>query len=274
MSLAPTDFDYLAGFLHDRSAIVIEPGKEYLVTSRLEPVAKSAGFAGIDELVRSVRRSPSSPLADQIVDAMTTNETLFFRDVHPFNALRDQLIPEIMNRRSAQRSISIWCAACSSGQEPYSLAMLLREHFPELASWRVRILATDLSPSMVERAKLGRFSQLEVGRGLPASLLVKYFERDGAQWVIDPVVRSMVTFEQLNLLDGWSRVGAMDLVMIRNVLIYFDGDTKSALMQRLHRTLAPSGILMVGASETVQSPLFERNTIDRTSYYRPTGEKP
>lgn len=274
MTLTAVDFEYLAGLLRDRSAIVIEPGKEYLVTSRLEPVARSVGLAGIDELVRNVRMNPRSELADRIVDAMTTNETLFFRDLHPFNCIRDHLLPEIIERRRAQRSISIWSAACSSGQEPYSLAMLIRENFPELASWRVRILGTDLSPSMIERAKAGRFSQLEVSRGLPANLLVKYFERDGAQWVISPKLRSMVTFEELNLLDSWTRIGPMDVVLIRNVLIYFDADTKATLLGRLHGLLAPSGILMVGASETVSSPLFERHTLDRSTFYRPAKGRP
>lgn len=269
-TITPTDFDFLSGLVRDRSAIVIDPGKEYLVTSRLAPVAKSAGLEDIGALVRNVRSNPRSPLTEQVIDAMTTNETLFFRDVHPFESLHLHILPELIEARRDFRSLNVWCAASSSGQEPYSLAMLLHEHFPELASWRVRITATDISPTMVERARGGRYSQLEVNRGLPANLLVKHFARDGAHWVLDPKIRSLVTFEQLNLIDAWPQIVQSDLVMIRNVLIYFDAETKENILDRIRGLLSPVGVLMVGSSETIQAGSWTRHVHDRTSYYRPT----
>jgi len=272
VTIAPADFDYLSGILRDRSAIVLEPGKEYLATARLTPVCKSAGLASIADLVSSVRSNPRSPLIDEVIDAMTTNETLFFRDVHPFDSLRDHILPELIEARRAFRSLNIWCAASSSGQEPYSMAMLLRERFPELAQWQVRITATDLSPTMVERAKLGRYSQLEVNRGLPAPLLVKYFARDGAHWMLDASIRSLVEFHQLNLIETWPTFLRPDLVMIRNGLIYFDAQTKAGIFNLSHGILSPAGVLMVGSSETVQQDNFARHVHNRTSYFRPVKE--
>ena len=272
MTITAPDFDFLSDLLRDRSAIVLEPGKEYLATSRLAPLAKAEGLGSIEELVSSVRANPRSRLVDQVIDAMTTNETLFFRDVHPFDSLREHILPELIESRRQFRSLTIWCAASSSGQEPYSLAMLIKEHFPEVLGWQLRINATDLSPSMVERAKRGRYSQLEVNRGLPAPLLLKHFQRDGAHWQIDDSIRSMVNYSELNLIGSWPGIVRADLVMIRNVLIYFDQATKDGILERIRSVLSPSGVLMVGSSETVQLPTFERLVHGRTSYYRPSKE--
>ncbi len=232
------DFDYLIGLVRARSGIVIEPGKEYLVRSRLSRVMREQGFATVAELVLALRsRRPvpedtvlestvleSRVLESTVLDALTSTETSFFRDIHPFDALRTTIVPELLERRATSCRLNVWCAAASSGQEPYSVCMLLREHFPELATWEVTVSATDLSPSMIERASAGRFSQLEVNRGVPSQYLEKYFEPDGASWQVVPAVREMVQFRVANLIDPIGAVGPFDLVLIRNVLGAFDRD--------------------------------------------------
>lgn len=270
MSLAAVDFDFVSELVRTRAAIVLEPSKEYLVSSRLEPVARSAGFTTVAELIARLRTSTTSPLHEEVVDAMTTNETSFFRDVHPFESLRRSVLPDLIERRRARRSLSIWCAACSSGQEPYSVGMVIREHFPELASWSVRILATDLSPRMVQRTREGTFSQLEVNRGLPAPMLLKHFVQQGARWQVAPELRAMVRVQPLNLAAPWPAMTPVDLLMMRNVLIYFDVDTKRAILDRAHRVLAPDGYLLLGGAETTLNldERFQRVGLDRTTWYR------
>jgi chemotaxis protein methyltransferase CheR len=269
-TLGAADFDVVRALVRERAGIVLEPGKEYLVESRLSSLVRSQGFASIAELVSALRlRRPG--LADAVVDAMTTNETSFFRDVHPFEALRTTIIPELIAARRATRELSIWCAASSSGQEPVSLAMLLREHFPELTGWRLRILATDISPSMLDKCRAGRFSQLEVNRGLPASYLVKYFSRAGADWVVNPEVQRMIEYRFLNLMSPFPALGRLDLVLIRNVLIYFDIETKRRVLGGIKKVLRPDGVLMLGSSETTMNidEGWAGWTIGRTIAYRP-----
>ncbi len=270
VSISTTDFDFLRTLVRERSGIVLDPGKEYLVESRLGPVARAEGLSGIPELVAALRRGRPG-LESVVVDAMTTNETSFFRDIHPFEALRTQVLPQLIERRRATRELSFWCAAASSGQEPASICMLLREHFPELVSWRLRFLATDISPSMIERAKRGRYSQLEVNRGLPASYLVKYFERQGADWQLKPEIRDMVEYRLLNLAEPWPMVGQMDIVFIRNVLIYFDRDTKKRVLQGIRRILRPDGFLVLGSSETTFNidESWTSRTFGKTIFYQP-----
>jgi chemotaxis protein methyltransferase CheR len=254
------------------AAIVLEPGKEYLAENRLHPVARSAGLDSVEALVKQLRVG-SGDLRGLVVDALTTNETSFFRDVHPWEALRNELIPQLLERRAAQRTLTIWCAASSSGQEPYTIAMLLREHFSaELEGWIVRIIATDISPTMIERAREGKYSQLEVNRGLPAQLLVKYFERSGMQWQLDASLRSMVEYRLMNLDDpaGYDRLPRCDLVFIRNVLIYFDLATKREILTRARDLLLPDGYLFLGSSETTLNVIdgFERVQSGPTICYR------
>jgi chemotaxis protein methyltransferase CheR len=271
-TLAAPDFDYIAQLVHRRSAIVLEPGKEYLAESRLEGIARDHGLASVGELVAHMR-SGMLDLSDAVVDAMTTNETSFFRDAHPFNALRDTVLPELIEARRVARSITIWCGATSSGQEPYSVAMLMREHFPELASWQVRIIATDISPSMLERTRAGRYSQLEVNRGLPATMLVKYFTRDGMHWVVSEDLRRMVSAQYLNLNERWPVMPPFDLVLLRNVLIYFDVPTKQQILAKVRQSLRPDGLLLLGGAETTMNldANFERVPHGRSTWYRPTG---
>lgn len=243
-------YAYVRELVHRRAAIVVESGKEYLVESRLGPVARQAGLASIDELVRKLRSDERGPLATQVVEAMTTNETSFFRDVHPFESLRLRILPELAKAR-ASRTLSIWCAAASTGQEPYSIAMTIKEHFPELETWNVQIVATDINASVLSRARAGLFKPLEVNRGLPAPMLVKYFEREGADWRIRDSIRRMVSFQELNLLDPhWPIFGPQDLVFIRNVLIYFDVPTKRTILGRIRKMLRPDGYLLLGGAET------------------------
>ena len=272
MSLAAPDFAYIRTLVRDRSAIVLDDGKEYLASSRLEPVVRQVGLGSVGELVAQLRRSQTSALHDLVIDAMTTNETSFFRDVRPFDGLRDHVLPELIERNRARRSINIWCAATSSGQEVYSVGMLIREHFPELASWNVSFLATDISPTMLERTREGRYSQLEVNRGLPAKLLVQYFHRDGTHWRIDDSLRRMVQVKPLNLAAPWPALPRLDLVLMRNVLIYFDVDTQRAILGRVRRTLQPEGLLLLGGSETTLNidNDYERIQYGASTWYRPT----
>jgi chemotaxis protein methyltransferase CheR len=244
---------YLRELVYQRSAIVLQADKTYLIDSRLAPLAREAGLASIDELVGKIRREDAgAPLVRRVIEAMTTNETLFFRDLHPFEALRQRILPELLRARSRQRRLRIWCAAASTGQEPYSVAMTVREHFPELAAWDVKIVATDINAAVLERARLGAYRQLEVNRGLPVAMLVKYFERQGADWVIKPAIKGLVKFVELNLLDAWS-LGPQDLVFIRNVLIYFDVATKRLLLGRVGNLLEPDGFLVLGGAETTNN---------------------
>ncbi len=250
MPASPESMSFLRDLVYRRSAIVLEADKQYLFDSRLSPVAREAGLASIDELVSNMRKDPGAPLTRRVVEAMTTNETLFFRDVHPFEAMKALLVPDLIRARSAERSLRIWCAAASTGQEPYSIAMTLREHFPELATWNVQIVATDLNAAVLERAREAKYRQLEVNRGLPAPFLLKYFERQGAEWQLNSNIRNMVTFRELNLLDSWTSLGPQDIVFMRNVLIYFDIETKRRLLGRLRQTLKPEGFLILGGAET------------------------
>ncbi|HVH43289.1 MAG TPA: protein-glutamate O-methyltransferase CheR [Labilithrix sp.] len=250
MTASAESVKYLRDLVKRRSAIVIEDGKEYLVQARLEPVAREEGVRNIDELITVVRRNEDSPAARKVVEAMTTNETSFFRDVHPWETLKKTILPALVDARATSRRLRIWCAAASTGQEPYTIAMVIREHFPELASWDVQILATDINRAVLERAKTGTYRQLEVNRGLPAPLLVKYFQRKGAEWELKPEIRQMVTFEALNLVERWTLFSTHDLVYMRNVLIYFDVPTKREILSRTRQHLGDDGYLVLGGAET------------------------
>ena len=273
MAIAKEDFDYIRTYVRSEAAIVLEPGKEYLVECRLAPVARSAGLASIADLVSSLRYKPQNGLHRQVVEAMTTNETSFFRDVAPFEAMRTKVIPDLLRRRAAQRKLRIWCAAASTGQEPYSLAMLLLEHFPALAGWDVKIQATDIAREILDKARAGRYSQLEVNRGLPAPMLAKYFERAGTEWQIRESVRRLVQYSETNLVRPWVGVGNADIVFIRNVLIYFDVPTKREILGRIRTVLAPDGYLFLGSVETTLEidPSYQRMPIGRATCYRPPG---
>jgi chemotaxis protein methyltransferase CheR len=236
--------------LKERSGLDLSPDKQYLVESRLLPLARRSGLGGISDLVQKMRSGAES-LTVQVVEAMTTNETFFFRDKIPFDNLRDGVLPGLIQSRAGRRSLRIWSAACSTGQEPYSIAMALREYGAALAGWRIEIVATDLSQEVLEKSKAGLYSQFEVQRGLPIQLLVKYFTQLGEFWQLSADIRGMVQHRQLNLLQDFSHLGKFDVIFCRNVLIYFDQETKTTIFERLARVLEPDGTLMLGAAESV-----------------------
>ena len=273
MSLATSDIDFLRGLVAEQSGNVISARQVYLLEQRLAPVAQDIGLASVQELVDELRRDVRQALSAKVAEAVTVNETSFFRDIHLFEALRKTIIPDIVERNQLRRTINIWCAACSSGQEPYSTAMVLREHFPELRTWNISILATDLSEEMLGRSEQGIYSQLEVNRGLPTKTLLRFFDRHGSQWKAKNELRSMITHRRLNLTQGWPRIGVFDIVMVRNVLIYFDRETKGRILQRIKRALAPDGYMFIGSAEMLigLSVPFERQEIDGTVCYRPNN---
>ena len=249
--MTPADFDFVSGLLRQRSGLVLGTDKVYLLESRLVPLARRRGLGGLDDLITKARTTKDETLLREITEAMTTNESFFFRDSKPFDIFRAETLPGLLKARAARKSIRIWSAACSTGQEPYSLCMILREEAAKLADWRIEIVATDLSQEVLEKSKAGIYSQFEVQRGLPIQLLVKYFTQSGDIWQLNGDIRSMVQFRQLNLLQDFSHLGTFDVIFCRNVLIYFDQDTKAVIFERLARCLEADGTLLLGAAESV-----------------------
>ena len=265
----PPDYEYLRKLLKDHSGLDLSADKQYLIESRLLPLARKAGLAGLPELVQKMKGGSPAFIA-QVVEAMTTNETFFFRDKIPFDHFRDTIMPEMLQARVARKTLRIWCAAGSTGQEPYSIAMCLKEMSAALTGWRVEILATDLSQEVLEKSRAGIYSQFEVQRGLPIQLLVKYFRQIGELWQINADLRAMVQHRQLNLLHDFSQLGSFDVIFCRNVMIYFDQDTKTNIFGRLARTIEPDGFLVLGAAETVVGLTEQFKPIgDRRGLYRP-----
>ena len=248
--MTPSDYEYLRKLLKERSGLDLSADKQYLVESRLLPLARKSSLPGIPELVAKMKGGGDA-LTAEVVEAMTTNETFFFRDKIPFDHLREAVLPALVQARAARRALRIWCAASSTGQEPYSIAMCLKEAGPLLSGWRTEIVATDLSLAVLEKSKSGVFSQFEVQRGLPIQLLVKYFTQNGELWQISSELRAMVQHRQLNLLQDFSHLGTFDIIFCRNVLIYFDQNTKTNIFERLSRMLEPDGVLALGAAESV-----------------------
>jgi chemotaxis protein methyltransferase CheR len=271
--VTPPDYEYLRKLLKDHSGLDLSADKQYLIESRLLPLSRKCGLAGISELVQKMKGGAAT-IVSQVVEAMTTNETFFFRDKVPFDHFRNSIMPEVLKARAARKSIRIWCAAGSTGQEPYSLAMCLKEMSAALAGWRVEIIATDLSQEVLEKSKSGMYSQFEVQRGLPIQLLVKHFKQNGEFWQINADIRAMVQHRQLNLLHDFSQLGTFDVIFCRNVLIYFDQDTKINIFGRLARTMEADGFLVLGAAETVVglTDVFKPFP-DKRGLYRPSGAR-
>jgi chemotaxis protein methyltransferase CheR len=247
--VTPLDYEFLRKVLKERSGLDLSSDKQYLVESRLIPLARRVGLPGIAELVQKIK-SGTEALTSEVVEAMTTNETFFFRDKIPFDHLRQAILPALVQARASRRALRIWCAASSTGQEPYSIAMCVKE-FAGLTGWRVEIVATDLSQAVLEKSKAGIFSQFEVQRGLPIQMLVKYFTQTGELWQLNADMRAMVQHRQLNLLQDFSHLGTFDVIFCRNVLIYFDQDTKAGIFDRLAKMLEADGVLALGAAESV-----------------------
>ncbi len=249
--MRPDDFDFICQMLRERSGLILNKDKGYLLESRLTPVTQRRGLAGLDALIAELRTGGDESLKIEVTDAMTTNESFFFRDDHVFTAFRESILPRIMEARTAQRHIRIWCAAASSGQEPYTIAMILKEAGAKLDGWRCEIIGTDISNDILEKANAGLYSQFEVQRGLPVQLLVKYFEKDDQMWQISPEIKSMVHYRAFNLLDDMSMLGSFDIVFCRNVLIYFDQGTKGEILGRIAKLMPADGTLILGGAETV-----------------------
>jgi len=244
-------FAYLQGLLLRRTGTVLEAGKEYVVEARLHGLSLAEGFRSVSALLEGLQtEEESGKLHGKVAEAMLNGETSFFRDLYPFEAMREILLPEVIAKREATRLLHIWCAAAASGQEAYSIAMLLLEHFPQLAGWRIRLIASDVSETMLARARAGVFNQMEVNRGLPARLMLKYFECVGAEWRIHPHVRQMVEFQHINLAAPWPSLPQMDFIFLRNVLLYFNLETRKSILTNVGRTLRPEGYLFLGGGET------------------------
>jgi chemotaxis protein methyltransferase CheR len=267
--VSPPEYEYLRKLLKDESGLDLSADKQYLIESRLLPLARKSGFPDVGEFVARIKNG-SAALIAQAVEAMTTNETFFFRDKLPFDQFRNSVIPELLQARAGRKKLRIWCAAGSTGQEPYSLAICLKEMGADIAGWRIEILATDLSQEVLEKSRAGIYSQFEVQRGLPIQMLVKHFQQIGELWQINADIRAMVQHRQLNLLHDFSQLGTFDVIFCRNVLIYFDQDTKAGIFTRLARMLEPDGYLALGAAETVigLTDLF-KPLPERRGFYRP-----
>lgn len=244
------DFEFIARMLKERSGLIIGSDKAYLLESRLMPLARKRGQKTLDELLASLCSAPEAVLRE-VTEAMTTNESFFFRDTKPFDQFRDIVLPHLLKARATKRSFRIWSAACSSGQEAYSLSMILKEEAAKLAGWRVEIIATDISQEILEKAKAGLYSQFEVQRGLPIQFLVKYFKKKDDAWQIDPALRSMVQFREFNLLHDLRALGQFDVVFCRNVLIYFDQPTKTKVLENISKIMPEDAFLYLGGAETV-----------------------
>ena len=273
MLLSDPDIQFLTDVVAECSGNVIAPRQAYMLEKQLTPLAKSEGLADLSELVNKLRCHSDQKLKSLVAEAVTVNETSFFRDVHPFEALRKEIIPALIKKNHATRSIRIWCAACSCGQEPYTIAMVIREHFPNLSNWNIEIVATDISDEMLAKSKSGEYSQLEVNRGLPVTKLVKFFDRQGSKWQTKPMLKELIKFQKLNLTKAWPQVGQFDIVFIRNVLIYFEQATKSEILKRVHKVVRPEGYVFIGSVETTigMGVPFQREEIDATVCYRPIG---
>lgn len=249
--MKPEDFNLLSGILRERSGLMLTPDKSYLLESRLVPLARKRGIAGIDDLVQAIRAKKDEPLLRDVTEAMTTNESFFFRDTTPFDRLRKLILPQLLTARDSQKRLRIWCAACSTGQEPYSIAMIFKEEAARFANWRIEIIGTDLSREVIEKAQSGVYSQFEVQRGLPIQMLVKYFAKVGEMWQIDAGIRAMVRYKELNLLKPFSDLGAFDVVFCRNVLIYFEPAMKTDILNKVSQLIPKDGYLFLGGAETV-----------------------
>ncbi len=249
--MTPEDFDFISKLLRARSGLVLTQDKAYLLESRLMPIARKNELQSVDDLIGKMRRSNDDALLVEVTEAMTTNESFFFRDQKPFDMFRDEILPDLIERRATSRSFRIWCAAASSGQEPFTLSMILKEAAAKLAGWRHDIVGTDISHDILAKAASGKYTQFEVQRGLPIQLLIKYFEKIEDQWQIKPEIRQMVSYKYFNLLDDLKSLGTFDIVFCRNVLIYFDQPTKSKVLDGVANMMPPDGLLFLGGAETV-----------------------
>jgi chemotaxis protein methyltransferase CheR len=270
MTSPPFDFDYLRQLVRTQSGVVLEADKDYLVTLHLSGIASQHEFESIAALVEHLKQSPFNSLHIQTIDALVNHETSFFRDRHPFDTVQSSILPELIQSYSGQHSINIWSAACSTGQEPYSMAMLIRETFPDLKTGTIRLIASDFSKIAVAQAQQGQYTQLETSRGLPSALRDRYFQPVGQAWQIIDEIRQMVEFRHLNLIHSWIGLPKIDIILLRNVLIYFDIDTKRSILNKIQRYLQKDGYLFLGGGETTfyLDSRFEAIHEKTSLYYR------
>lgn len=270
MTMGADDFAFFQRFLSEKAGLHLWPEKGYLLEARLARILRQRGLDSLAALAGRMRAASDIALERDVVEAMMTHETLFFRDLKSFDSLRDVVLPQLMTARASERRLSIWCAACSTGQEPYSIAMMLSEMGSQLAGWSVQILATDLSTAVIERAKAGIYTQFEVQRGLPIRMLLNYFHQQADGWTLDKKIRDMVEFRPFNLLRDPTPFGRFDLILCRNVMIYFDGAQRARLFSRLKSRIAPDGALMLGGAETVLGVTTEFASLkEAPNFYRP-----
>jgi chemotaxis protein methyltransferase CheR len=270
MQLSEFDFGFVCEIVKDEAAIVLEQGKEYLVESRLIPLAKTEGFSGLSEMLWAARSEEQPILKKKIIEALTTNETSFFRDYEPFEVMKTTLLPEVIGKRSKEKRLTIWSAATSTGQEPYSICMMLRDNFPQLTGWDIKIIGTDINRAVLHKAQQGIYSHFEINRGLPATSLIKHFDKKDKEWQIKPEIRKMVEFSELNLIKPFPpTLPRFDFIFLRNVLIYFDKETKRSILEKVRGVLKNDGYLFLGASETTLNidDSFDRRVIGKTSCY-------
>ncbi len=271
MPLSKSDFEYLRILIKQKAGIILEDGKETLVEQRISPLMIQDKIASPEAFVTLLKSNPNHLLHQKFVDVLTTNESFFFRDWYPFEAFRKMVMPDIISKRLKDQKINIWFGASSSGQEPYSIAMLIDQHFPTLANWKINMIGTDLSTEMVRRCKSGRYNQTEVSRGLPAAFLIKYFQKIGGEFVINDAMRAKIDFKQMNLLGNWGPITSdLDVVFLRNVLIYFDLETKRTILKNINNLLKPGGYLFLGAAESTLNLVdcFERVQSEGAMFYK------
>jgi len=271
MGCSDSDYAYLRQLVLAESANLIDPSRNALFETRLTPIARLAGASNLEDFVNLLRVDQTPQLHRAVAEAMTINETSFFRDGKPFDVLRDTILPKLVEKNAAERSLRIWSAASSTGQEAYSIAMLICEHFAELANWDVKIVGTDISRHVIEYAQRGRYRRMEVNRGLPARMLVKYLVRDGDEWEVTPNLRAMCSFQYANLCAPLPKLPVFDLVMLRNVLLYFPHQDRSCVFSDVYRQMAPGGYLLLGAAEQAEdlTNLFTAEFAKDCYFYRP-----
>lgn len=270
MACTEADFAYLRSVVYEHSSNRLDASRDYLFESRLQPLLRTSGLMTLDRLVAALREQPDAVMKRSVAEAMTINETSFFRDRTPFELMCLDLLPELIRRREPLRRLRLWSAACSTGQEAYSLAMMLCEQFPQVRNWNVEIAGTDISSEVVGRAQAGRYQRLEVNRGLPARYLLKYLRHEGEEWEVVPEIKRMCRFHQRNLCNGPILLEKYDGILLRNVMLYFSPETRRRLLLNLHRVLAPDGFLILGSSEQPGLPEhFQAVLAHNTCYYRP-----
>jgi chemotaxis protein methyltransferase CheR len=271
MSVRCDDFDYLRTLLKAYSGVSLEDGKKYLVDVRLSPLCDEMKAESIAELVAMLRHDNNSAARERVLNALLTNETYFFRDIHPFEMLRTELLPQLFAARAASKRLRIWSGACSTGQEPYSIAMIVNDLLERFPGFTVEIVATDIAEENLERAKAGQYCQAEVNRGLPAQMLVRHFTKKKAVWELNESIRRMVTFRKLNLFGAWAGMESADVILLRNVLIYFDQDARKQIIARIRRHLVEDGAVILGSSETILGLSEEFHIVHsgKSSLYRP-----